>query len=214
MGLQPTIFVVDDDADCSNAFRAVLESSGFMNISIYESSRRFLDDAAPVNGDCVLLDVRMPNLNGLAVQEELNRRGVCVSVIIITGYAEYSIALKSIRAGAVDFIEKPVSASTLITSVHHALAVVEKPELGRPKADQVLCRLELLTPREREVFDRIVLGWPGKVVAYGLSISVAAVEMHRAHIMAKMQAPSLAALMRMGLVVSYAGQGPRSSQTA
>ena len=206
MALQPTIFVVDDDAGVRDAFRAVLESDGYFNISTYESSRRFIEEAALQNGDCVLLDYYMPDLDGLVVQEKLNRLGLRVSVIVITGRAEYSIAVKALRAGAVDFIEKPVSTAALLSSVRSSLAVAEEPELGLTKAEHILRRLKLLTPREREVFDRIVQGWPSKLIAYGLSISTLAVEMHRATVMGKMQALNLAALIRMALAVGTIGK--------
>ena len=207
MASQPTIFVVDDDSGVRDFVGLLLELSGYSRIRTYESSRRFLHDAALRDGDCVLLDLHMPDLDGLAVQKELSRCGRRVSVIVITGHADVPIAVKAIRAGAVDFIEKPFSNDALISSVRRALAADEKLELGLTKSADTLRRLETLTRREREVFDRIVQGATSMGVAHDLNVSKRTVEMHRARVMEKMQAQNVAALIRMTFDV-----GKRSGQ--
>ena len=198
MAVQPAVFVVDDDPGIRDFIRVLLEFAGFSNVRTYESSRRFLDEAAFRDGDCVLLDLRMPDQDGLAVQRELNRRGKRLGVVMVTGHAEVPTAVKAMKAGAVDFIEKPFSNDALIASVHRALAV-NQTDLSRPKSEDVQRRLGTLTPREREVFDRIIQGWPNKTVAHDLKISQRTVEMHRARIMTKMQAQNLANLIRMAI---------------
>ena len=197
MAAQPAIFIVDDDAGVREFIRVLLEFAGFGNIKPYESSRRFLEEAALRDGDCLLLDLRMPGRDGLSVLDEINRRGRRLGIIMITGHAEVPTAVKAMRAGAVDFIEKPFSNDVLIASVQHALAM-HRPDVSAGSED-VLRRVETLTPREREVFDRIIQGWPSKTVAHDLKISLRTVEMHRARIMAKMQTRNLATLVRMAI---------------
>ena len=198
MVAQPAVFVVDDDSGVRDFIRVLLEFAGFGNVRTYESSRRFLEEAAFRDGDCVLLDLRMPEQDGLEVQRELNRRGKRLGVIMITGHAEVPIAVKAMQAGAVDFIEKPFSNDALIASVHRALAV-NQASTDPAKSEDVRRRVETLTAREREVFDRIIQGWPNKTVAHDLQISQRTVEMHRARIMSKMQAQNLAVLIRMAI---------------
>jgi two-component system response regulator FixJ len=197
VAVQPAIFIVDDDAGVREFIRVLLEFAGFANIKPYESSRRFLEEASLRDGDCLLLDLRMPERDGLAVLDEVNRRGRRLGVIMVTGHAEVPIAVRAMRSGALDFIEKPFSNDVLIASVQRALAM-HRPDTGAASED-VLRRVETLTPREREVFDRIVQGWPSKTVAYDLKISLRTVEMHRARIMAKMQTRNLATLVRMAI---------------
>ena len=197
MAVQPAIFVVDDDAGVREFIRVLLEFAGFANIKPYESSRSFLEEAALRDGDCLLLDLRMPGRDGLSVLDEINRRGKRLGVIMITGHAEVPTAVRAMRLGAVDFIEKPFSNDVLLASVQRALAT-HRPDVASGCED-VQRRVETLTPREREVFDRIVQGWPSKTVAHDLKISLRTVEMHRARIMAKMQTRNLATLVRMAI---------------
>ncbi len=206
MALQPAVFVVDDDEGIRDFIRVLLEFAGFANVRTYESSNRFLKEAAFRDGDCVLLDLRMPDQDGLEVQRELNRRGKRLGVIMITGHAEVPTAVKAMQAGAVDFIEKPFSNDALIASVHRALAV-NQASSDPSKSEDVLRRLETLTAREREVFERIIQGWPNKTVAHALQISQRTVEMHRARIMSKMQAQNLAVLIRMAIDAGIALAG-------
>jgi len=170
MAVQPVIFIVDDDAGIRDFIRVLLDFAGFPNIKTYESSRRFLQEAALQDGDCVLLDLHMPELNGLEVQRELNRRWKRLGVIMVTGHADVPTAVKAMQAGAVDFIEKPFSNDVLIASVHRTLAV-NRDDGGPPKSEGALRRLNTLTVREREVFERIIQGWPNKTVARDLKIS-------------------------------------------
>jgi two-component system response regulator FixJ len=145
----------------------------------------------------VLLEVRLSDIDGLTVQRALNRRGARVAVIMMTARAEVPTVVKAMQAGAADFIEKPFSNEVLVGSVQRALAVAQRRDRGGARSDDMLRRLDTLTGRERDVFDRLVQGWPNKAVALDLKISQRTVEMHRARIMAKMQVANLASLIRM-----------------
>ncbi len=197
MAVQPAIFVVDDDARTREFVRVLLEFAGLGNIRTYEESHRFLDEASLRDGDVVLLELRLPRFDGLAVQRELNRRGDRIAVIMMAANAQVPIVVKAMQAGATDFIEKPFSNEALVASVQRALAVAQRRDRGGKRSDDLLRRLDTLTGREREVFDRLVQGWPNKVVALDLKVSQRTVEMHRARIMAKMQVENLATLIRM-----------------
>jgi len=197
MGVQPAIFVVDDDAGSREFVRALLEFAGLGDIRPYETSRRFLDEATVRDGDVVLLEQRLPEIDGIAVQRELNRRGNLIAVIMMTANPAVPIVVKAMQAGAADFIEKPFSNEALVGGVQRALAVAQRRDRGVARSDDMLRRLDTLTGREREVFDRLVQGWSNKTVALDLKISQRTVEMHRARVMAKMQVINLATLIRM-----------------
>jgi len=210
MAAQPAIFVVDDDAGSREFVRVLLEFAGLGNIRPFEESRRFLDEASLRDGDVVLLEQRLPQPDGLAVQRELNRRGTRIAIIMMTADAKVSSVVKAMQAGAADFIEKPFSNEALVGSVQRALAVAQRRDRGGARSDDMLRRLDALTGREREVFDRLVQGWPNKTVALDLKVSQRTVEMHRARIMAKMQVENLATLIRM-TVDAGLPLGPESS---
>ncbi len=205
MGNAATIFIVDDDEAIRDLLQLLLESAGFQNIQVFGSSRRFLDAATPQPGDCLLLDIRMPDMDGLELQSELNRRGARLAVIIMTGHGDVPIAVRAMKAGAADFIEKPFSDLLLLDAVRRALA--QSVELNRQgeESGETQRRLARLTAREREVLEGMVAGRPNKVIAYDLGISPRTVEIHRARVMDKMQARSLSALVRMAI---GAGIGP------
>jgi two-component system response regulator FixJ len=200
-----TIFIVDDDDAIRDSLQLLLESAGFKNIHAYGSSRHFLEATTPQPGDCLLLDIRMPDMDGLELQSELNRRGTRLAVIVMTGHADVPIAVRAMKAGATDFIEKPFSDLLLLEAVRRALA--QSGELSRQTEEthETRQRLATLTAREREVLEGMVAGRPNKVIAYDLGISPRTVEIHRARVMDKMQARSLSALVRMAI---GAGIGP------
>lgn len=199
-----TIFIVDDDDAIRDSLQLLLEAAGFRHIRAYDSSRRFLEAATPQPGDCLLLDIRMPDMDGLELQAELNRRGTRLAVIIMTGHADVPIAVRAMKAGAADFIEKPFSEALLLDAVRRALA--HSVELSRQteEAGETLRRLSTLTARERDVLEGMVAGRPNKVIAYDLGISPRTVEIHRARVMDKMQARSLSGLVRMALAAGVA----------
>jgi two-component system, LuxR family, response regulator FixJ len=199
-----TIFIVDDDDAVRDSLELLLESAGFQNVRAYGSSRHFLKAATPQPGDCLLLDVRMPEMDGLELQSELNRRGARLAVIIMTGHGDVPIAVRAMKAGAADFIEKPFSDSLLLDALRRALAHSVEVNRQAEEAGETLRRLATLTAREREVLEGMVAGRPNKVIAYDLGISPRTVEIHRARVMDKMQARSLSALVRMALAAGVA----------
>jgi two-component system response regulator FixJ len=191
------VYIVDDDAAVRDSLRMLLESAGYL-VRSYNSARSFLGDAELDRG-CLIVDIRMPGMSGLELQEELVRRRITLPVIVITGHGDVSLAVRAMIAGAVDFIEKPFDDQRMLDSVANAkqLAIQRRGQAGQAQAARNL--LDLLTPREREVFDRLVKGQANKIVAHGLGISPRTVEIHRAHVMSKLQARSLSDIVRTAL---------------
>ena len=197
MDSDPIVFVVDDDDAVRDSLRLLLESSGFKTAT-FGSASEFLEHvAAGHEGACLLLDVRMPDMDGLALQHRLAEQQVKIPVIIMTGHGDVPIAVKAMKEGAVDFIEKPFSDQVMLDSVQHALAIGMAARRQEQDAAAARERLQQLTPREREVLEEMVAGNPNKLIAYELQISPRTVEIHRARVMEKMQAQSLAQLVRM-----------------
>lgn len=189
-----TVFVIDDDGAVRDSVQMLLESAGY-RAEIFESALVFLDKHVPGASGCVLADVRMPDMSGLELQAVVNERRLGLPVIIMTGHADVPMAVRAMKAGAVDFIEKPFSDNTILDSIKRALEAT-----GRGvAAAEAEARIQTLTPREREVLERLVAGSPNKVVAYELDISPRTVEIHRARVMEKMQASSLPHLVRLAL---------------
>ena len=189
------ILVVDDDDAARQSLRALLELSGY-RVNAYASAEACLDDA-PSSGKCLISDVRMPAMDGLQLQSELTQRGITIPVILITGHGDVALAVNGMKAGALDFIEKPFEAAVLLNSVERALAFGMHAESASEAESSALEKLALLTRRERDVFDKIVAGLSNKVAAYELGISSRTIEIHRGHIMKKMNARSLADLTRI-----------------
>jgi two-component system, LuxR family, response regulator FixJ len=193
------IFIVDDDASIGDSLRVLLEAGGFENVATYASARDFLERAGAVAGDCLLVDVRMPEMDGLALQTELAQRRSGVSVIVMTGHGEVPIAVRAMKAGAVDFLEKPIAEDQLFDCVRRALALGAAHNRRAEEASETARRLKSLTPREREVLEAMVQGHPNKIIAHAFGISPRTVEIHRARVMEKMEARSLSALVRAAL---------------
>ena len=188
-----TVFIVDDDADIRDSLGLLLGAAGFKTRT-FSSAEAFLADAA--EGGCLVADVRMPGMSGLELLEEIARRQMRLPVIIMTGHADIPLAVRAMKAGAVDFLEKPFSCAVLEESVRRALELDSRTQ---PQKDQTRDAKRLLThlsSRERTVLDRLVQGHPNRSVAHELGISSRTVEIHRAHIMLKMDASSLADLVR------------------
>ncbi|HWI29726.1 MAG TPA: response regulator FixJ [Stellaceae bacterium] len=199
MSEAPRIFVVDDDEAVGDSLQLLLQSAGFPRIVVYASAREFLAEAQPSPGECLLLDVRMPDMDGLELQEELNRRGFKLPVIIMTGHGDVPIAVRAMKAGASDFLEKPFSDELLLDCVRRARAHAAETLRERDEANEIKRRIETLTPRERDVLRGMIAGRPNKLIAHELGISPRTVEIHRARVMDKMEARSLSALVRMAL---------------
>ena len=191
----PLILVVDDDDATRQSLRVLLECSGYQ-VKEYASAEFCLDDT-PSDGKCLITDLRLVGMDGLNLQSELTRRGVAVPVILMTGYGCVPLAVNAMKSGAVDFLEKPFEAAILLSAVERALVLGLRAE--RAIADRSLAadQLALLTHRERDVFNKIVFGLSNKVAAHELGISPRTVEIHRGHIMKKMNARSVADLTRI-----------------
>jgi len=198
-----TVFIVDDDEAVRDSLALLLEASGFATAQ-YDSGESFLDALQADSNGCLIIDVRMPGVSGLEVQKKLVDRNATLPVIIITGHGDLPMAVKAMKAGAVDFIEKPFDMVGLTESVKNALSTSAENLHEANQVAEIIKRLERLTEREREVLDELVIGNLNKVIAFNLKISPRTVEIHRAHAMEKMQARNLAHLVRMAMAAGVA----------
>jgi two-component system response regulator FixJ len=200
---RPTIFVVDDDAAVRDALKLLLRSVG-QSVETFASAQEFLDAYSEDRPGCLVLDIRMPGMSGLELQQKLNERHSILPIIFITGHGDVPMAVEAMQAGAVDFIQKPFRDQDLIDRINQALEKDAANRAALGERNDIRRRLETLTPREREVLDLVVRGKANKVIAGDLKLSQRTVEIHRARVMEKMQASSLAHLVRMVLEVGQA----------
>lgn len=198
---EATVFVVDDDEAMRNSLRWLVESEG-LKVETYDSADAFLEAYYPGRAGCALLDVRMPGMSGLELQDYLRGRQILIPVIIITGHGDVSMAVKAMKGGALDFIEKPFSDELLLGSIRRALSLDADQRQRQEGRAELATRLAHLTPREHEVMDMVTEGKSNKEIAFDLGVSAKTVEAHRAKVMEKMEARSLAELVRMALEVS------------
>jgi FixJ family two-component response regulator len=200
LGPPPVVFVVDDDPAMRDSLRWLIESTG-LQVETFADARTFLARIRPELPGCLVLDVRMPDMSGLDLQSELARRGIGLPTIVVTGHAEVPMAVRAVKAGAIDFIEKPFSDQLLLDRVRQGIEMDRHERDGRARRAEVLRRMSLLTQREREVLDLVVAGRANKEIAAELHLSPKTVEVHRAHVMEKMQASSVAELVRLTIAV-------------
>ena len=200
MNSDQTIFIVDDDPGVRKSLRVLLEASDFQ-VRDYPSAKAFLADNIKTGG-CLIADIRMPEMGGLELQEELVRRAVALPVIIVTGHGDVPLAVRAMRAGAIDFIEKPFDGDLLLVSLQRALDVGQRERNRSVEAQKALELISQLTPRERQVLEQLVAGRSNKLAAFALSISPRTIEIHRARIMEKLNARSLSDLVRTALAAS------------
>ncbi len=193
---KPTVFIVDDDAAIRFAMAALMESVNLEH-EIFGSADEFLEEVADHRPGCLVLDIRMPGLGGLELQEELIKQDNSLPIIFITGHGDVPMAVEAMQKGAVDFIQKPFRDQELLDRIREALATDKERREAQQQHAEITDRMEKLTKREREVFDLVVTGKPNKVIAYELGVSQRTVEIHRARVMEKMQARSLADLVKM-----------------
>ena len=197
---QQRVYVVDDDQGMLDSTVWLLESVGLQAIP-YTSGQAFLDNYSEALPACVLLDIRMPGMGGLAVQDALRDRGSQLPIIFVSGHADVPIVVRAFRGGAVDFIEKPYNEQLLLDSVQRALRLNQHPTASGPQAAEVHERLNQLTPRERDVLLPLVQGYSNREIAEQLGISVKTVDLYRSRVMKRMQADSLPALVGMAIGV-------------
>lgn len=191
------IYIVDDDDAVRDSLAILIESAGH-EAETFDLALAALDRCRTQRPDCILSDVRMPGMDGIEFQEKLTESGVDAPVIIMTGHGDVRLAVRAMKAGALDFIEKPFEDHAILASI--AEAIGKQADRVAPRVDpELVSRLETLTAREREVLDLLVSGDPNKVIAYRLQISPRTVEIHRARVMEKMQAKSLPELVRMAM---------------
>ncbi|HEY7753950.1 MAG TPA: response regulator transcription factor [Steroidobacteraceae bacterium] len=195
----PTVYVVDDDEGVRSALALLLKSMDQPAVT-FGSAGEFLEKYDPDRPGCALLDVRMPGMSGLELQEELNLRGVVLPVIFITGHGDVPMAVEAMQRGAFDFLQKPFRDDDLAERIRRALARDRKLRSQIGEKGQIRARLDRLTPRERQVLKLVTEGKPNKVMAAELGVSQRTVEIHRAHVMRKMGASSLAQLVRMTII--------------
>jgi two-component system, LuxR family, response regulator FixJ len=192
------IYIVDDDEAVRDSLSVLLEAMGH-HVRTFGLAKDFLAVAPTLPSGCLIVDIRMPEMDGLELQRALNEQALDFAVIVITGHGDVPLAVRAMKAGALDFIEKPFSTPTIMASVSAALARIESGEEHDPVAEAALAKLELLSPREREVLQGLLAGLPNKTIAYDLAISPRTVEIHRARVMDKMGARSLSELIRSAL---------------
>lgn len=201
---QPTVFVVDDDPAMRDSLQFLIGSVG-LPVQSHASAEDFLAAYDSRRPGCIVLDVRMPGLSGLELMEHLQRDTLAPPVVLVTGHGDIPMAVRALKAGAFDFIEKPFSDQVLLQRIQQAL---ERDGVARATAlsrADIARRRERLTPRESQVFDYVVAGKPNKVIAADLGLSQKTIEVHRAHVMEKMRAESFADLVKMAVVLEVTG---------
>jgi two-component system, LuxR family, response regulator FixJ len=200
-----TVHVVDDEEPVRRSLAFLLATAGF-TVRLHESATAFLAVAASIRDACLVTDLRMPDMNGVELLRQLQSRAQRLPAIVITGHGDVPLAVEAMKAGALDFIEKPFDDEVLIAAIKRAAATLEAPADERQDIASIHTRLALLTDRERQVLSGVVAGLPNKSIAYDLDISPRTVEVHRASVMSKMQAKSLPELVRMVLAANH-GRG-------
>ena len=200
MNADPVVFIVDDDQAIRSSLKWLIESVG-LRVETFPSADEFIRAYYPGRAGCLLLDVRMPGMSGLELQEHFARNQINIPIIIITGHGDVPMAVRAMKAGAVDFIEKPFNDELLLESIRNALAMDQRLREVQSQRAEIAARLAQLTPREHEVMEMVTEGRSNKEIATSLGVSAKTIEAHRARVMEKMQAGSLAELVRMVLAV-------------
>lgn len=203
-----SVLIVDDDSDVRDSLRALLESAGYP-VREFDNAKKLLAEPDISQASCLIADIRMPDMDGLQLQEELTRRQIGLPVIIITGHGDVPLAVRAMKAGAVDFLEKPFDGEFMLDTVRRALTLSERTRDQAALAQLAASRMALLTPREKDVLEHLVAGHSNKIIAYELAISPRTVEIHRGHLMEKTQARSLSNLIQMALVAGVSPPAKR-----
>jgi two-component system response regulator FixJ len=194
----PTIFVIDDQPSVREAIGEMLSVFGFA-VELFDSAASFLDKVKATRPGCVVADVRMPGMDGIALAGEMAKRNIAIPIILISGHADVPMAVAGIKAGADDFIEKPVDDAKLVAAINRAMARVLASQDSSKQSDELVQRFERLTPRQAEIFDLVAGGFTSQAIAAKLDLSTRTVESYRAQIMEKMQAESVAVLVRQAI---------------
>ena len=197
------VMVVDDDSGVRNAMRILLKSVGLDSV-LYASAQEFLAAYQPAQPGCLLLDIRMPGMSGLELQQQLNLRGAVIPVIFMTGHGDVPMAVEAMQQGAFDFLQKPFRDQDLLDRIQKAIAKDAQSRASLGEHERIHAHLQTLTAREREVLDLMTQGKQNKSIAQDLGVSPRTVEIHRARVMEKMNAQSVAQLVRMMLDLQHA----------
>lgn len=190
------VYVVDDDEAIRRSLSFMLRTSGH-SVALFENGEEFLKAAARLTPGCVLLDIRMNGMDGLEVQKALAESGISLPVIVMTGHGDVGLAVRAMKAGAIDFIEKPFEKTVLMAALDQGFARLGETDVRKLRAQEAAVRIEALTPRERDVLTGLVQGLPNKSIAYDLGISPRTVEIHRANLMDKLVVKSLSEALRI-----------------
>ncbi|MBL0115417.1 MAG: response regulator transcription factor [Sphingomonadales bacterium] len=190
------IYLVDDDDAVRRSAGFMLKTSGFA-VEPFASGVEFLKEVEALAPGCILLDVRMPGMDGLEVQRALGERGITFPVIVLTGHGDVNVAVAAMKAGALDFIEKPFEKAVLLAALEEGFSQIERSDRGKARAAEAVLRLNVLTAREHDVLEGLVRGFPNKTIAYDLGISARTVEIHRANLMTKLNVRSLSEALRI-----------------
>jgi two-component system, LuxR family, response regulator FixJ len=197
----PVVHVIDDD-DSARESLTFLLTAAHLPVRTYDSGKAFLDAIPGIEAGCIITDVQMPEIDGLELVRKLKHLKADLPVIVITGHGDVPLAVEAMKAGAVDFIEKPYDDEVLLGAVRSALSARKAEEKRDGERAAIRERLAALSPRERQVLDGLIAGYHNKTIAHELGISARTVEIYRANVMAKMQATSLSQLVRMALIAA------------
>jgi two-component system response regulator FixJ len=203
MASKGKVLIVDDDADFRESLAGLLAAAGYETVS-FDLATAFLDQPGTEDALCLVSDIRMPGMDGLELQQELNARGSKLPVVIMTGHGDIPLAVRAMRAGAVDFLEKPFDLPVLLDAVERARKRHRNAKIPDPEA---VARIDALTEREREVLDLLVVGHQNKMIAHKLNISTRTVEVHRSRVMEKAHARSLPDLVHLCIAAGRETQG-------
>jgi FixJ family two-component response regulator len=197
--MQPTVYVVDDDKLARESLEWLIDSVG-LPVKTFASGQAFLDFSSKDLVGCLVLDVRMPDISGMDLHIKLKQQGCALPVIIMTGHADVDMAVRAMKAGAYDFIEKPYNDSLMLERIQSAIAFDQDNRKEQERVNSVKERLATLTPREKEVLNYVLKSTANKIIAAELGISIKTVELHRSNLMTKMQASSVTELVRLALI--------------
>jgi two-component system response regulator FixJ len=201
------VHLVDDDEAIRRSAGFMLKTSGYQ-VNSYVSGVELLKEGKELAPGCILLDVRMPEMDGLEVQQALKDRGIGYPVVVMTGHGDVDVAVQAMKAGAIDFIEKPFEKAVLLSAIEEGFARLEQAGKSGARAEQARVRLQALTPRERDVLEGLVRGHPNKTIAYDLDISPRTVEIHRANVMNKLGVASLSEALRIAFAAGMSEEQP------
>ena len=200
------VHLVDDDEAIRRSASFMLRTSGHL-VKTYSSGVELLEHGDDLAPGCILLDVRMPGMDGIAVQHALRERGIFLPVIVMTGHGDINVAVQAMKAGAVDFIEKPFEKSALLGALEMGFDRLDQAGKRQARGEEARARLEVLTGRERDVLEGLVRGHPNKTIAYDLGISPRTVEIHRSNLMTKLEVASLSEALRLAFAAGIGDDG-------